>query len=85
MGDTMGKKVSKMYQVVVRYIMDDIPVLLTSSRSKAFREAENLDLMADSLHSALDVIDVEVGEPLGVDVFTFRNGRITSANIVQEF
>jgi hypothetical protein len=78
-------KASKMYLVVVRYVMDDVPILLTSNRDKAFKEAAKLDMTVPALHRALDVLDVEVGEPLGVDVFTFRNGRITSANIVQEF
>jgi hypothetical protein len=78
-------KASKMYLVVVRYVTHDIPILLTSNRDKAFKEAAKLDMTAPALHRALDVIDVEVCEPMGVDVFAFKNGRIMYTNIVQEF
>ena len=78
---------SKMYQVVVRHTMDDIPVLLTDSLPVAKKYAATVTPTMDGIcvGKACDVLNINATTPVNVSIYTFIDGKLAEWDTVREF
>lgn len=83
------------FLVVIRYSMDDIPLLLTSGRDEAmevakavkpteFRDADKTVLEGNDA-DAQRVLSLNATDPLAVAIYEFTHGRLTGVVNVQDF
>lgn len=71
---------SKTYAVILRHMMDDVPLFVTADKEEAFRYAERpcQQLIAAS-DAAAEVMGLDATTPVCVNVFTFTDGVLTAA------
>lgn len=71
------------YLVMMRFGMDDIPLLLTSDKAAAIAYAEQCT--PESANATQDVLGTDASESLYVDVYEFTNGKLTNSEQIKDF
>ena len=71
------------YLVVLRHLMDDLPLLLTGDREIALEFADSLE--SDSGVGEKQLLRLDSSTPLNVWIYTFARGQLIEAVCVKEF
>jgi hypothetical protein len=79
----MSKKESKVYLVVMRYRLDDIPILTTTDPDEAFAAVRKARENAGDY--AAEILGLDVADPIGVSILAFKNGKLIASEMVKEF
>jgi len=74
---------TRMYLVVLRYAMDDFPVLLTDACDEATRVAQTIGW--DIPENVSRVLSIDAGVPCAICIYQFKDGQIVGARHIRSF